>query len=175
VADVKNLRQGAAQLSLFTNVTGGILDDTIISRHDGYLHVVSNAGCADKISLHLKRAVEEFKSKGKQVQLEHVRNGALLALQGTTHEKKKVGCSQLKLTRAIECTSSRRGEWRVLEQHVLYEWSADDDQRRALLRYSVRLHWRRRFRGSFLTFVTRHMSSSQTTDFCERRPGGRAL
>lgn len=36
-------------LSLFTNEAGGILDDLIVtSTSEGYLYVVSNAGCWDK-------------------------------------------------------------------------------------------------------------------------------
>lgn len=42
-------------LSLFTNEKGGIMDDLIVTRTDqGYLYVVSNAGCADKDSAHMK-------------------------------------------------------------------------------------------------------------------------
>ncbi|MEQ2219031.1 hypothetical protein XENOCAPTIV_011597, partial [Xenoophorus captivus] len=42
-------------LSLFTNENGGIIDDLIVTKTDqGYLYVVSNAGCADKDSAHMK-------------------------------------------------------------------------------------------------------------------------
>lgn len=42
-------------LSLFTNEKGGIIDDLIVTKTDqGYLYVVSNAGCADKDSAHMK-------------------------------------------------------------------------------------------------------------------------
>lgn len=42
-------------LSLFTNDKGGIVDDLIVTKTDqGYLYVVSNAGCADKDSAHME-------------------------------------------------------------------------------------------------------------------------
>lgn len=42
-------------LTLFTNDKGGIIDDLIVTKTDqGYLYVVSNAGCADKDSAHMK-------------------------------------------------------------------------------------------------------------------------
>jgi len=55
VADVKGLPERSGTLSLFTNENGGILDDLIINKTDeGYLYVVSNAGCSDKIKAHFK-------------------------------------------------------------------------------------------------------------------------
>lgn len=42
-------------LTLFTNEKGGIIDDLIVTKTDqGHLYVVSNAGCADKDSAHMK-------------------------------------------------------------------------------------------------------------------------
>lgn len=42
-------------LTLFTNEKGGIIDDLIVTKTDqGYLYIVSNAGCADKDSAHVK-------------------------------------------------------------------------------------------------------------------------
>lgn len=42
-------------LTLFTNDKGGINDDLIVTKTDqGYLYVVSNAGCADKDSANMK-------------------------------------------------------------------------------------------------------------------------
>lgn len=49
VGDVGGLRDNQGTLSVFTNERGGILDDLIVSKtEEGYLYVVSNAGCADK-------------------------------------------------------------------------------------------------------------------------------
>lgn len=45
-------------LTLFTNEKGGIIDDLIVTKTDqGYLYVVSNAGCADKDSALMKVGV----------------------------------------------------------------------------------------------------------------------
>lgn len=47
-------------MSLFTNENGGIIDDLIVTKTDqGYLYVVSNAGCADKDSAHMKVSAEK--------------------------------------------------------------------------------------------------------------------
>uniref|UniRef100_H2Y9X3 Aminomethyltransferase n=1 Tax=Ciona savignyi TaxID=51511 RepID=H2Y9X3_CIOSA len=82
VCDVKGLPGNAGSLTVFTNNDGGIMDDAIVNQtQQDYLYVVSNAGCADKIKAHLKESLEEFKSKGGNVEIEHLDFG-LLALQG---------------------------------------------------------------------------------------------
>jgi aminomethyltransferase len=49
VGDVGGLRDNQGTLSVFTNENGGILDDLIVSKtEEGYLYVVSNAGCAEQ-------------------------------------------------------------------------------------------------------------------------------
>ncbi|KAJ8301996.1 hypothetical protein KUTeg_020983 [Tegillarca granosa] len=66
---------------------GGILDDLIVSKTtDGYLYVVSNAGCADKDFKNMQTKLEECKRKGMDVNLEVICNG-LLALQGPAMSK----------------------------------------------------------------------------------------
>uniref|UniRef100_A0A8C9AWM2 Aminomethyltransferase n=1 Tax=Prolemur simus TaxID=1328070 RepID=A0A8C9AWM2_PROSS len=80
--DVSHMLQGT--LSLFTNEAGGILDDLIVTNtSEGYLYVVSNAGCCDKDLALMQNKVREFQNKGSDVGLEVVDN-ALLALQGPT-------------------------------------------------------------------------------------------
>nr|CAB3221501.1 aminomethyltransferase, mitochondrial-like [Phallusia mammillata] len=82
VGDIKGLNANSGTLSLLTNENGGILDDLIINKtNEGYLYVVSNAGCSDKIKAHFKDQVQSFKSQGGDVLIEHNDNG-LLALQG---------------------------------------------------------------------------------------------
>ena len=52
---MKGLFQNNGTLSLFTNENGGILDDVIVNKVDeGFLYLVSNAGCSEKIKAHLK-------------------------------------------------------------------------------------------------------------------------
>lgn len=42
-------------LTLFTNESGGIIDDLIVSKTDeDYLYIVSNAGCSDKDLAHMQ-------------------------------------------------------------------------------------------------------------------------
>ncbi|XP_040263411.1 aminomethyltransferase, mitochondrial isoform X1 [Bufo bufo] len=82
VGDIAELKQNQATLSLFTNDRGGIIDDLIVSHtSDGYLYVVSNAGCAEKDSAHMQNQLQEFRAAGRDVALEVV-DCALLALQG---------------------------------------------------------------------------------------------
>ncbi|KAM4023444.1 aminomethyltransferase, mitochondrial [Anomaloglossus baeobatrachus] len=80
VGDIAELKPNQGSLSLFTNDGGGIIDDLIVNNtSDGYLYVVSNAGCAEKDSAHMQNKLQEF--RGRDVALEPV-DCALLALQG---------------------------------------------------------------------------------------------
>ena len=55
VGDVAGLKDNQSLLSVFTNEDGGILDDLMVTKtSDGYLYVVSNAGCAEKDLSHMK-------------------------------------------------------------------------------------------------------------------------
>lgn len=83
VADIAELQDNQGTLTLFTNEKGGIIDDLIVTNTDqGYLYVVSNAGCADKDSAHMKARLVEFKTSGFDVDLEFLDDAALIALQG---------------------------------------------------------------------------------------------
>uniref|UniRef100_A0A8C0LA12 Aminomethyltransferase n=1 Tax=Canis lupus dingo TaxID=286419 RepID=A0A8C0LA12_CANLU len=84
VGDIAELRPNQGTLSLFTNEGGGIEDDLIVtSTSEGYLYVVSNAGCWDKDLALMQGKVRELQNMGSDVSLEVVDN-ALLALQGPT-------------------------------------------------------------------------------------------
>ena len=55
VADVEGLSENQGTLSVFTNEKGGIEDDLIVTNTgDGYLYVVSNAGCREKDFANMK-------------------------------------------------------------------------------------------------------------------------
>ncbi|XP_036842838.1 aminomethyltransferase, mitochondrial-like [Oncorhynchus mykiss] len=55
VGDVAELTDNQGTLTLFTNYKGGMNDDLIVTKTDqGYLYVVSNAGCADKDTANMK-------------------------------------------------------------------------------------------------------------------------
>lgn len=48
VGDIRGLKENTGTLTVFTNDKGGICDDLIVSNtSDGFLYVVSNAGCID--------------------------------------------------------------------------------------------------------------------------------
>ncbi|KAF9961017.1 hypothetical protein BGZ72_005140 [Mortierella alpina] len=82
VADIENLPVGSSTLSVFTNENGGIIDDTIICKHQDSLYVVSNAGCADKDLAHIRAHLKTFQNKGGDVDLKIIDDHALVALQG---------------------------------------------------------------------------------------------
>ena len=64
------------------HVSGGIIDDLIVSNAGDHLYVVSNAGCRHK-DIPLMRAKEqEMKAAGKDVTLEFIDDRGLVALQG---------------------------------------------------------------------------------------------
>ncbi|XP_073414996.1 aminomethyltransferase, mitochondrial isoform X4 [Dendrobates tinctorius] len=80
VGDIAELKPNQGALSLLTNDGGGIIDDLIVNNAaDGFLYVVSNAGCAEKDSAHMQNKLQDF--RGRDVALEPV-DCALLALQG---------------------------------------------------------------------------------------------
>ncbi|XP_015784994.1 aminomethyltransferase, mitochondrial [Tetranychus urticae] len=84
VTDVKNLKPNQGSLSLFTNHSGGIIDDLIITNTDSnFLYIVSNAGCMEKdISLMVDHCAK-LRNQGKDVSLEFINDGySLIALQG---------------------------------------------------------------------------------------------
>ncbi|XP_033744875.1 aminomethyltransferase, mitochondrial-like [Pecten maximus] len=82
VGDVAALNENQGTLSLLTNTKGGIIDDLIVSKtHQGYIYVVSNAGCSEKDLDHIRTNLAESRRKGMDVDMEVIDNG-LLALQG---------------------------------------------------------------------------------------------
>jgi aminomethyltransferase len=82
VADIENLPVGSSTLSVFTNENGGIIDDTIICKHQDSLYVVSNAGCADKDLAHIGAQLKAFQNKGGDVDLKIIDDHSLIAIQG---------------------------------------------------------------------------------------------
>uniref|UniRef100_A0A671M1J6 Aminomethyltransferase n=1 Tax=Sinocyclocheilus anshuiensis TaxID=1608454 RepID=A0A671M1J6_9TELE len=101
VGDIAELKDNQGTLSLFTNTKGGIMDDLIVTKTDqGYVYVVSNAGCADKDSAHMQARLQEFKAAGHDVDLEFMEE-SLIALQGPSMAQvlqKGVGDDLRKLT-----------------------------------------------------------------------------
>ncbi|XP_052284893.1 aminomethyltransferase, mitochondrial-like isoform X3 [Dreissena polymorpha] len=82
VGDIEGLGHNQGTLTVFTNQDGGIIDDLIVNMtQEGYLYVVSNAGCADKDLNLLTTECEKFRSRDYDVNVEVIANG-LIALQG---------------------------------------------------------------------------------------------
>ena len=81
VADLVNLPAGSATLSVFTNEKGGIIDDTVITKQENGLYVVSNAGCADKDLAHIRKHLKKWQDKGADVDVK-IHDTSLVALQG---------------------------------------------------------------------------------------------
>lgn len=82
VADLHALKSHSAVLSLMTNVRGGIIDDTIITKFSDHIFMVVNAGCKDKDLVHIREQLSLFTSKGKSVTLQELTDRSLLAIQG---------------------------------------------------------------------------------------------
>ncbi|XP_076447614.1 aminomethyltransferase, mitochondrial-like [Babylonia areolata] len=82
VGDIAGLKANTGTLTVFTNSEGGICDDLIVSSTDqGFLYIVSNAGCIDKDWANMSAAEKKFREAGRDVSLEHNTN-ALIAVQG---------------------------------------------------------------------------------------------
>mgnify|MGYP002652413588 CR=1 FL=1 len=75
-ADIEGLSPGRQRYGLFTNESGGILDDLMIANKGDHLFLVVNAACADQDIEHLR------KLEALGISVEPVTDRALLALQG---------------------------------------------------------------------------------------------
>jgi len=79
--DIGAVAEGRVRYSLFLNDTGGVLDDLMVARLDGNLHLVVNAGRAQHDIDHLRQNLDaEPKSANTKINVHH--DKALLALQG---------------------------------------------------------------------------------------------
>jgi len=82
VTDIAGLKNNQGTLTVFTNESGGILDDLIVNKiNDNHLYVVSNAGCAEQDLALMKDTETKYQKEGKDVKLEVIDN-ALIAVQG---------------------------------------------------------------------------------------------
>uniref|UniRef100_T1JDN7 Aminomethyltransferase n=1 Tax=Strigamia maritima TaxID=126957 RepID=T1JDN7_STRMM len=83
VLDLKGLAEDRGALTVMTTSQGGIIDDLIVTKtRDGYLYVVSNAGCRDKDLAHIRNQLSEFKKENNDVKLEIRDDLSLIAVQG---------------------------------------------------------------------------------------------
>jgi aminomethyltransferase len=86
-SSLASLNPYTSTLSVLLNEDGGIIDDTIVTKHaSDAFYVVTNAGRRERDLSWFKEKLEEWNAsdKGKQgpVELEVLENWGLLALQG---------------------------------------------------------------------------------------------
>jgi aminomethyltransferase len=74
--DIQGLAPGRTRYTQFTNDAGGILDDLMVTRGDGFLYVVVNAACKD-VDIQLLRD-----GLPSEIAIEPLEERALIALQG---------------------------------------------------------------------------------------------
>jgi aminomethyltransferase len=74
--DVVSLLPGKQRYAIFTNDTGGILDDLMVTRRDDHLFVIVNAACKEADIAHLRAHI------AGRCAIEPMPEQALLALQG---------------------------------------------------------------------------------------------
>ena len=79
--DILGLAAGRTRYTLFTNATGGILDDLMVTNADDRLFLVVNAACKDADIAHLRAGL------AKSVAVELLPDRGLLALQGPQAER----------------------------------------------------------------------------------------
>jgi aminomethyltransferase len=74
--DIAGLAPGRTRYTLFTNDSGGILDDLMVTNAGDHLFLVVNASCKDDDIAHLRKKI------GDRVEVRELADRALLALQG---------------------------------------------------------------------------------------------
>ncbi|WP_207477993.1 glycine cleavage system aminomethyltransferase GcvT [Arenibaculum pallidiluteum] len=74
--DLRALAEGRIRYTLLTNERAGILDDLMVTRAADHLFVVVNAATKDADIAHLRTGL------GDRIEIEHLEDRALLALQG---------------------------------------------------------------------------------------------
>lgn len=82
VGDIAVLNENQSVLSLITNETGGIIDDTIITNQGKNISMVVNGACKHKDIAHMKEQLSAFQAKGKEVEMEIIDDHQMFALQG---------------------------------------------------------------------------------------------
>ena len=108
------LKLGQQKYSVLTNVDGGIIDDIMVTRIDGGLMLIVNAGCKDKDFVHLKSQLSP------RCEFQELPDHALCALQGvkaaTIMQKFSPAAAELRFMHAchtdingIPCHISRSG------------------------------------------------------------------
>lgn len=79
VGDIDGLKENESRLSVFTTESGGILDDTVITKKRDFVQLVLNAACVEKDLQHIERHKAAFDG---EVELLFLPKQSLIALQG---------------------------------------------------------------------------------------------
>ena len=83
VGDIAGLKDGTGTLSVVTNESGGIIDDTVVTKvNDQDIYIVLNGACSEKDQAHINKHLAEWKAKGKDVDFVVHSDRSLLAFQG---------------------------------------------------------------------------------------------
>ncbi|MAT88013.1 MAG: glycine cleavage system protein T [Aestuariivita sp.] len=78
--DVINLKVGRQRYGFLTNDTGGIRDDLMFANREDHVFLVVNAACVEADLMYLRKKISP------EINVKHLRNRCLLALQGPTAE-----------------------------------------------------------------------------------------
>ena len=100
-SSLASLANYSSTLSVLLNEDGGIIDDTIITKHsDDSFYVVTNAGRATEDKAHIEAKLQEWnaKNKGKEVKWETMDGWGLVALQGPKAAEVLQGMVELDLS-----------------------------------------------------------------------------
>ena len=100
-SSLANLANYSSTLSVILNEDGGIIDDTIITKHsDDSFYVVTNAGRATEDKAHIEAKLKEWnaKNQGKEVKWETMDGWGLVALQGPKAAEVLQGMVELDLS-----------------------------------------------------------------------------
>jgi aminomethyltransferase len=100
-SSLNSLANYSSTLSVILNDEGGIIDDTIITKHsDDSFYVVTNAGRATEDKAHIEAKLKEWNSnnEGKEVKWETMDGWGLVALQGPKAAEVLQGMVELDLS-----------------------------------------------------------------------------
>lgn len=101
-SSLSNLAPYSSTLSVILNESGGIIDDTIITKHNNEsFYVVTNAGRATEDKAHFEGKLKEWNAKagsGKEVKWEIMDGWGLVALQGPKAAEALQGLTDVDLT-----------------------------------------------------------------------------
>ncbi|CAG9313992.1 AMT [Blepharisma stoltei] len=109
VSDLNKIPVRSCLQSLLMMPNGGIKDEITIQKFEGYIGLVVNAGCREKDFDYLFNHMQEWRSKGRDVIVEELRDQCLLSLNGPSASgiiQGQVSCS-LSTTRYMQVREAK--------------------------------------------------------------------